>query len=70
MSTVELMKKTVLAFFIVGGWTLILGVVGYFCAFVLIWMGVLPYWPFLVYVIPILGFVVGVLHFRAILRSP
>lgn len=63
------MKTLLFGLFIIGGWTLVLGFVGSICAFALMWMGLVPYLPSLLYLIPLLGFAVGISHFRAILRS-
>ena len=65
------MKLLLFGLFVIGGWTVIVGVVGYACAFGLIFAGFLPHWTWasLVYMTPALGFVIGVLHFSAIIRS-
>ena len=62
------MKSLLFGVFVIGGWTVAIGALG---LMFWMWMTLVPGLPLWVAIgaFPLLGFVVAVLHFRAILRS-
>ncbi len=62
------MKAFLFGLFIIGGWTVAIGAFGFIGWMLMILILRLPLWA-AIGIFPLTGFVVGVLHFRSIIRS-